>query len=251
MEEGTPTSDGAGRRVVLVHGAVTGGVATWEAQQPLARDFELLTPDRSGYDVDGPDAPDDPEADADAIAAALGTGAHLVGYSAGGLVAMLAAARNPERVRSLVLIEPVVFDLVRGRADVETFISRYEELQSGSADAERFLRDFLLFFGADPEEVAQIPDPMPDALRKAAVAQFTGAAPWQVRAPVTELAGAPFPIVVVSGGHSEMFEAACDAVADAVGARRTTISGAGHAVQFTGDPFNALLRATWAPETTG
>lgn len=241
-----PSSPPAGRQpVVFVHGAVTGGEETWQAQQSLSSSYELLTPDRQGYAMGASEAADDPAADAVRIAALLGEGAHLVGYSMGGMVAMLAAVRNPAAVISLVLIEPVAFDLVRGQADAEEFIAGYEAIRSGTDDPERFLREFLVFFGADPAEVAQIPDPMPEALHRAAVAQFTGAAPWDITTPVSVLAAAPFPVVVVSGGHSALFDAICDALANQVGARRATIPGAGHAVQYTGEPFNTLLRTTW------
>lgn len=233
-------------RAVLVHGGVTAGQETWQAQQPLAARYQLVTPDRQGYAVDAPDGRDDPESDAATIGGLLGDGAHLVGYSMGGLVAMLAASRNPTAVLSLVLVEPVAFDLVRGRPDAEEFIQAYDGLRSSTEDPEAFLRSFLVFFGADADEVAGIPDPMPEPMRKAAVAQFTGVAPWDVRTPVRELAAARLPIVVVSGGHSEMLDAICDSLAELVGARRVTIAGAGHAAQFTGAPFNSLLEQTWS-----
>lgn len=239
------SSDAVRDLVVLVHGGVSGGHETWAEQLTLSGTYDLVAPDRQGYGLTAPDAPDDPFVDAVTISALLGEGAHLVGYSMGGMVAMLAAARNPHAVRSLVLVEPVAFDLVRGRADVEAFIAGYQTLLTGGEDAEHFLREFLVFFGNDPAEVAQIPDPMPEGLRKAAVALFTGAAPWDVPTPVRQLAEASYPVVVVSGGHSDMFEAICDELADRVGAQRAIISGAGHAAQFTGEPFNALLRATW------
>ena len=91
---------------MLVHGSVTAAEETWQAQAPLSGDYQLITPDRQGYSVDAPDAGDDPEADAVTVSDLLGEGAHLVGYSMGGLVAMLAAARNPTAVTSLVLVEP-------------------------------------------------------------------------------------------------------------------------------------------------
>jgi hypothetical protein len=47
--------------------------------------------------------------------------------------------------------------------------------------------------------------------------------------------------MVVSGGHSPAFEAVCDAIAAATGARREVLAGARHSVQQTGEPFNALL----------
>lgn len=147
------------------------------------------------------------------------------------------------------MIEPAAFELVRGRADVEAFITGFEALRSTSHEAEHFLRGFLVFCGNDPAEVAQIPDPMPEGLRKAAVSQFTGASPWDVPSPVRGLADAIFPIVVVSGGHSDMFDAICDLLADQAGAKWVTISGAGHAVQFMGAPFNALPTETWVAAT--
>ncbi|WP_372472278.1 alpha/beta fold hydrolase [Jidongwangia harbinensis] len=44
--------------------------------------------------------------DAEDIGDLLAGGAHLVGHSYGGTVAMLAAAAHPDLVRSLALIEP-------------------------------------------------------------------------------------------------------------------------------------------------
>lgn len=43
----------------------------------------------------------------------LGQSAHIIGHSYGGAVALRAAADRPERVRSLTLIEPVAFHLLR------------------------------------------------------------------------------------------------------------------------------------------
>ena len=249
MRTGPSSAQTTREIVVLVHGAVTSGQETWQAQEVLSGAYELVTPDRQGYDLAAPDGPDDPLADAVTVGALLGDGAHLVGYSMGGTIAMLAAARNPKSVKSLVLVEPLAFDLVRGRADVEAFVTGYESLLSSNHDAEQFMREFLVFFGNDPAEIAQIPDPMPDGLHKAAVALFTGASPWDVPTPVRELADSTFPVVVVSGGHSEMFEAMCDVLADRLGAERSTIPGAGHAVQFTGEPFNSLLQETWKAAT--
>ena len=239
------SSESPRERVVLVHGSVTDGQETWQEQRSLSQAYVVLTPDRQGYGVGASEDAEDPKADAGTIGALLGQGAHLVGYSMGGLVAMLAAAGRPEAVKSLVLVEPVAFDLVRGRADVEGFIAGYAGLRASSPDAECFLRGFLVFFGNDPAEVAQIPDPMPEGLHNAAVALYRGTAPWEVPTPVDELAAATFPVVVVSGGHSAMFDAICDVLAERVGAERVVIPGAGHAVQYAGQPFNALLKSTW------
>ena len=59
--------------------------------------------------------------------------------------------------------------------------------------------------------------------------------------PLDRLAGAGFPVLVVSGGHSPVFEAVCDRLAEALGAERAMIEGKGHSVPETGDPYNRLL----------
>src|ERR671935_1787823 len=100
---------GSGPRIVLVHGSVSNGAATWEAQLGLADRFELVIPDRPGF----PPNPDverlDFEEQAPLIAELLEDGAHLVGHSYGGVISLYAAALRPEAVRSLTLIEPPAF----------------------------------------------------------------------------------------------------------------------------------------------
>ena len=60
----------------------------------------------------------------------------------------------------------------------------------------------------------------------------TGAEEWESQ----RTAGAPFPKLVVSGGHSAGFEAICDDLAGRIGAARKAVEGAGHEIQFTGPP---------------
>lgn len=67
--------------------------------------------------------------------------------------------------------------------------------------------------------------------------------PWEADPPLRELRSAPFAKLVISGGHSPVFEAICDAVAEQLGARRETIAGRGHTIPSTGEPYNALLDA--------
>jgi hypothetical protein len=52
-----------------------------------------------------------------------------------------------------------------------------------------------------------------------------------------------FSKLVVSGGHSLVFEAVCDALADGLQARRTVIAGRGHTIPATGAPYNEVLHA--------
>lgn len=68
---------------------------------------------------------------------------------------------------------------------------------------------------------------------------------WDADLPLAELASAPFPKLVVSGGHSAGFDAICDDLAERIGASRLVVEGAGHEVQFTGQPLNEALLALW------
>ena len=65
--------------------------------------------------------------------------------------------------------------------------------------------------------------------------------PAEAVIPFDELARAPFPKLVVSGGHSDAFEALCNVLAERLGAERAVLPGAGHSVQRLGDPLNELL----------
>jgi pimeloyl-ACP methyl ester carboxylesterase len=101
---------GEGQPVVLLHGAFA-GASSWSAQAPaLARaGYKVHVPERRGHahtpDIEGPltyDAmADDTVAYLDGV---VGGPGHLVGWSDGAVVALLAAQRRPDLVDRLVLI---------------------------------------------------------------------------------------------------------------------------------------------------
>jgi hypothetical protein len=66
--------------------------------------------------------------------------------------------------------------------------------------------------------------------------------PWEAEPPVEALAEARFPKLVVSGGHSEAFEAICDVLAARLHAERASCPGAGHAIARA-PGFTELLRS--------
>jgi len=234
---------GSGAPAVLVHGSLATGAEEWEAQRPLADEgFRLLVPDRRGYGR-SPSAPgEDFLRDADDLTRLMGDGAHLVGHSYGGLGAMFAAARRPEATRSLTLLEPAALTLGQdhpaGRALVHAVRSGWDD---DVPDAE-WVVTFLKAVGSDPDEFP------PEFLAAAVplVPVFRRGRPvWDSPLPLAELASAPFPKLVVSGGHHPGFEAVCDDLAGRIGASRTVVEGAGHEIQFTGPPINEELLALW------
>ena len=231
---------GHGPPVVLVHGSVTGGRLTWSGQRPLAERFGLVVMDRPGYGASPPAGPEDFEVDAGLVAEVLGEGAHLVGHSYGGVVALLAAARRPEAVWSLTVIEPPAFALARGVPEVDALVEKLKaHWRSGPRDPETFLRRFLELVGA----AVSLPSPLPPLLAQGARVLLTERGPWEADIPLDALRAASFPVLAVSGAHSRAFDAVCDALELGASARRAVIPGAGHSVQRAGAPFNAVLES--------
>ena len=104
--------EGAGEPLVLVHGAGTSS-AIWHRVMPrLAAERRVVAPDLPGYGGSPAAGPGFAlEEVADGLAAGLDEAGvpapyDLVGHSMGGAIAILAAARHPERVRRLVLVAP-------------------------------------------------------------------------------------------------------------------------------------------------
>ncbi len=110
---------GTGSTVVALHSSASNGGQWNSLTQHLAGHHCVFTPDLAGYG--GTDAwPGGLQAslssDADLIFAMIEAWeepVHLVGHSFGGAVAVRIALQYPEWVRSLTLIEPTIFHLLR------------------------------------------------------------------------------------------------------------------------------------------
>jgi pimeloyl-ACP methyl ester carboxylesterase len=218
-----------------VHGSVVNGDATWAAQRPLADRFELVVPNRRGF----PPGPDVDRVDFDDEAVwleqFLEPGTHLVGHSYGGVISLLAAARRPELLRSLTVIEPPCLAVAHGHPVVDAYEAQSASLWGGTQDPAEFLRAFLRGVGAPA------PSRISPELLQGARTLMVERHPWEAEIPLDELAAAPFPKLVVSGAHSEPFDAVCDVLERRLGAERVVLPGAGHAVQRLGPPFNEAL----------
>lgn len=191
-------SGGRAPTVVLVHGILAWGsdpVYGFGRQRPLGERYRVLAMDRRGYggspDIDHSDY----RVDADDICELLGDGAHLVGHSYGGVAAMVAAARRPEAVLSLALIQPGCLQVAADDPDIaEMLRAAREGLAALSSDltAEVYLRAATESVGLPP------PPATPERLRAAATTMRERPC-WDGDLPVAELAAATWPKLILSG----------------------------------------------------
>jgi pimeloyl-ACP methyl ester carboxylesterase len=228
---------GTGPRLVLVHGSVANADASWAAQLPLAERFTLVLVDRPGFAPNPPVDHVDFEEHAELVAALLRPGDHLCGHSYGGVVSLLAAARRPDALATLTVIEPPCLKVARGVAAVDEFVAACRLLwEDGPAEPEAFLRAFLDAV-ASPPPTGELSPALLQAARTLMVERY----PWDADIPLAELREAHFRKLVVSGAHSAHFDAVCDVLERELPAERLVLAGAGHAVQRLGAPFNDAL----------
>jgi pimeloyl-ACP methyl ester carboxylesterase len=256
-------TSGQGARAVFVHNIFTWGsdeAYGFAAQRPLSDRYRLLLVDRRGYG----DSPDTNRSDFDTDAedliellCGLQGGAHLVGHGNGGLAAMLAAARRPDLVRSLALIQPAVFSAAADRPAVRAMLARVST-SAGSIPDSVSPEDYLR---ASTEGLQMaMPEPTPRRLR--AVATSMRERPvWEAAVPLQPLRDAPWPTLVICGTWKDAPELyrtyvgeplmACgEAVATATGGRLLHVPGY---YPHTQQPamVNAALRDLWEEQAAG
>lgn len=230
---------GSGPRVVLVHGSIGGGWTTWWAQRPLAERFTLVVPDRPGTPPNPPVDHVDFEEQAPLVAELLEDDAHLVGHSYGGVISLYTAALRPDAVRSLTLIEPPAFGIALDDPDVARLVEELRALwaEADSMEPAVFLSEFSSrIIGRHLPPTMELPPDVEQGVRTLMVERL----PSEADPPLAELARAPFPKLVVSGGHNTAFDAVCAALAERLDAERATLQGAAHNAQQA-PGFNDLL----------
>jgi pimeloyl-ACP methyl ester carboxylesterase len=129
--------EGAGPPLLLVHGGICDHMAWYFVVPYLAHRFTVYTYDRRGRGESGDIPPYAVEREVEDIAAmlkAIGEPAHLLGHSAGGILALLAAERTDDLL-SLILYEPAfVVDGARERPAPEALSKMKTLLAAGDRD---------------------------------------------------------------------------------------------------------------------
>jgi pimeloyl-ACP methyl ester carboxylesterase len=221
--------EGEGPEVLLVHGGAS-PETTWEALAPLRACWTLALVYRRGYPPSPPppEGRQDFEVDAADVASLLDAPPHIVAHSYGVLGTLIAATRGPARLRSLTLIEPPLYYLVRGDPEV----ARLERMGNAvlthglEADAAT-LREFLRLAGA-PE--VDDDGPLPDEVARGVRRAHGGRLPGEARPALELIRDAGIPSLVASGGHAPGLERICDALSTVLDAQRLVAPGAGHFV---------------------
>jgi len=167
-----------------------------------------------------------------ALVRSLG-GAHVVGHSYGGLIAMQVALAEPAAVRSLQLFDPVAFGVLDPIADADAR-SILDALDLTWDDPERWLRTFVDFWGGAGAW---------DGLREPVRAEFRRVA-WVVHegvrslmtdtTPLAAYQALRIPVHVITGEHSPLPARRVDErLAAAIEGARLSIVPGGHLAPVT------------------
>ncbi len=174
-------TEGQGPPLLMLHGATSMGVHDWGAQRPLLRpDFTLFMPDarahhRTVFDVREGWSRTALVDDALAFVDALGLERfHIMGLSMGARTAVELAAREPERVDSMLVIGPALrpepaASVARVRMDPDKILAEdpvwAAELQQrhDPHQGEGAWRRLLEAIGEDSQHLTEV---MPEELRR-------------------------------------------------------------------------------------
>ena len=235
-----------GPRVLMVHGSAqgssVGGDGHFAVQRALGEQgWKVLVPDRPGHGkTPAPDHPDDAQLDGAWVAEMLGDGAHLVGHSFGGCVALAAAAMRPSFVRSLTLIEPGMQKLATDKASVRQFGMKLMLVKYLSFSAAARTTGFAKLVGIPPE-IGHAKSQQELIRMGRGIARLRVPSKETLTAQLATIRRANIPLLVVTGGWCPAFEDTADVVAAIGGGRRLVIASPHHFPQLVSQEFNFEL----------
>jgi pimeloyl-ACP methyl ester carboxylesterase len=236
-----------GPAVVMVHGSAqgsrVGGDRHFAAQKELAsRGWQLIVPDRPGHGQSAaPGRPDDAILDGAWVAELLGEGAHLVGHSFGGTVALCAAGQRPEAVRSLTMIEPAILSLAIMDPHVQTFIHKQVEIFSSGRPPHELMAEFCKLVGV-PESLRGGPSDTDEMSRVGqGLLEIRMPPDDKLRACAAAVARAKIPVLIVTGGWNSAFEVTAAIAATLMNGRHQVIESPHHFPHLVSDEFNKVL----------
>jgi pimeloyl-ACP methyl ester carboxylesterase len=170
--------EGDGPEVLLVHGGASPST-TWGAIAHLSARWTLALVHRRGYppSPSPPDGRQDFDVDAADLGSLLDARPHVVAHSYGVLGTLIAATRMPTRVRSLTLIEPPLYHLVPGDAEVARLERMGNAVLTNGLDTDpATLREFLRLAGTPEVADGPLPEEVARGVRRAHGGRLPGEA---------------------------------------------------------------------------
>jgi pimeloyl-ACP methyl ester carboxylesterase len=257
----------SGEPVLIIHGGVQGGLGggplTFANQRPLAdQGFQLRLADRPGFGASQSRGPDDMVADAVWIAELLADSSHLLGHSWGGAEALLAAARRPDAVRSLVLVEPALHpfliaapdtpELAAAKADAAFNIAKLLDSRTPAEYGLAFVRSLG---GAENDSTALLQSLKVDPARATnlgcALLRGRMAPPPALYQAAAAVKDAGIPVLVISGGWSRVFDGLSKVTAQLTGGAHKVVRSEDHFPQLSSPgAFNNAVSAFWRTTST-
>lgn len=253
FDESRPAKDCRGM-VVLLHSSACSRAQWRDLATDLRVRYHVIAPDLLGYGETGdwrgrrpPTLADEAEIVAAMVARADGP-VHLVGHSYGGAVALRFGLEHPGLLRSLTLIEPVAFHLLRHRGCSEHnllgMVRDIAEMVTG--DPVRGMARFVDFWNGAGAWLRLREETRTDLVRRAGKVALDFRATLEEHVPNAAYGRIPFPSRILRGETSPP-------VAHAIAARLVdllpeatlhVIPGAGHMLPLThAAAVNALIIA--------
>ena len=225
--------------VVLVHGTAMPGRMSWAPQKPLAEKYQLWIVDRRGYGESPPvRGREDFEVDAQDLLDVVPQDAHLVGISYGSIGSLIAAGTEPERFASLTLVECPAFALAPGDPVAAETMNAMDALHNDTTlDDHPWFERFVKLIGSG----GGFPDPLPSPFDETVALVRGHRRSWDRDLPLDGIATANLPVLVITSGEHQAFDAVGDHLAAVLNARREYIGGHGHLIPLAAEQFNGLL----------
>ena len=243
--------------VILLHCSGSSGAQWRTLAAKLAGRYEVITPDLYGYGAGTPWTGRgefclaQEAAPIRSILGRLGEPVHLVGHSYGGAVALHIARTRPELLKSLTLIEPSAFHLLRGGDAIDAAALREITAVAAQASAALASGDYLGGFGrfvdywSGPGSWAAMPAEKREAYApQLAKVALDFHALLSEPAEIEDVQDVAMPTLLVQGGGTTLpSRCVCKRLRDALPAAEfRLVQGAGHMLPVTHrDQVNSLL----------